>query len=50
VLPTFEPHKGGAGHVTVRCGDRKSQLPMHGNRKQLGKGLVNKILKNLRLK
>jgi mRNA interferase HicA len=38
---TFETHKGGSGHVTVRRGDRKSQLPMHGGRKELGKGLVN---------
>jgi mRNA interferase HicA len=46
----FETHKGGSGHVTVRRGDRKSQLPMHGSRKELGKGLVNKILKDLGLK
>jgi mRNA interferase HicA len=43
---TFETHKSGSGHVTVRRGDRKSQLPMHGSRKDLGKGLVNKILKD----
>jgi mRNA interferase HicA len=36
--------------VTVRRGDRKSQLPMHGSGKELGKGLVNKILKDLGLK
>ncbi len=47
---TFESHKGGSGHLTVRRGDRKSQLPMHGSRKELGKGLVNKILKDLGLK
>jgi mRNA interferase HicA len=47
---TFEAHKGGSGHVTVRRGDRKSQLPMHGSSKELGKGLVNKILKDLGLK
>lgn len=47
---TFETHKGGSGHVTVRRGDRKSQLPMHGSRKELGTGLVNKILKDLGLK
>jgi len=46
---TFETHKGGSGHVTVRRGDRKTQLPMHGN-KELGTGLVNKILKDLGLK
>jgi mRNA interferase HicA len=36
--------------VTVRRGDHKSQLPMHGSRKKLGKGLVDKILKDLGLK
>ncbi|KAB2881169.1 MAG: type II toxin-antitoxin system HicA family toxin [Pseudorhodoplanes sp.] len=44
---TFETHKGGSGHITVRRGDRKTQLPMHGQGKELGKGLVNKILKDL---
>lgn len=47
---TFETHKGGSGHLTVRRGDRKTQLPMHGSHKELGKGLVNKILKDLDLK
>jgi mRNA interferase HicA len=40
---TFETHKSGSGHVTVRRGDRKSQIPMHGGRKELGKGLVNRF-------
>jgi mRNA interferase HicA len=47
---TFENHKGGSGHVTVRRNGLKSQLPTHGSRKELGKGLVNKILKDLGLK
>jgi mRNA interferase HicA len=47
---TFENHKGGSGHVTVRFGDRVSQLPMHGGSKELGTGLVNKIRKDLGLK
>jgi mRNA interferase HicA len=47
---SFETHKGGSGHLTVRRGHRTSQLPMHGSRKELGKGLVNKILKDLGLK
>jgi mRNA interferase HicA len=47
---TFETHKAGSGHITVRRGERKSYLPMHGSRKQLGKGLVAKILKELGLK
>lgn len=47
---TFETHRGGSGHLTVRKGERVSQLPMHGAHKELGKGLVNKILKDLGLK
>jgi mRNA interferase HicA len=47
---TFETHRGGSGHLTVRRGDRRSQLPMHGSRKELGTKLVNKILKDLGLK
>lgn len=47
---TFENHKGGSGHLTVRRGELTSQLPMHGSRKELGTGLVNKILKDLGLK
>jgi mRNA interferase HicA len=47
---TFETHKGGSGHLTVRRGDRKTQLPMHGSRKELGQKLVHKILKDLGLK
>ena len=47
---TFETHKSGSGHMTVRRGDRRTQLLMHGGRKELGTGLVNKILKDLGLK
>jgi mRNA interferase HicA len=47
---TFEQHKGGSGHLTVRRGNRTSQLPMHGHGKELGTGLVNKIKKDLGLK
>lgn len=47
---TFETHRGGSSHLTVRRGDKTSQLPMHGGRKELGTGLVNKILKDLGLK
>jgi len=48
----FENHKGGSGHITVYSpdGTKKSQLPMHGAGKELGTGLVNKILKDLGLK
>lgn len=45
---TFETHKGGSGHLTVRRGDKTSQLPMH-SKKELGTGLRKKILKDLGL-
>jgi len=47
---TFVTHRGGSGHVTVMRGTRRSQLPVHGHGKELGTGLVNKILKDLGLK
>jgi mRNA interferase HicA len=46
---TFEQHKGGSGHLTVIYRGRKSQLPLHGGKKELGTGLVNKIKKDLGL-
>ncbi len=46
---TFKAHRGGGSHLTVRRDDRTAQLPMHG-RKELGTGLINKILKDLGLK
>jgi mRNA interferase HicA len=45
---TFEPGKG--GHLIVRRGDKRSVLPQHGGRKELGTGLTNAILKDLGLK
>jgi mRNA interferase HicA len=47
---TFETKKGGSGHIIVRRGDRKSELPMHGGGKELGTGLLNAIRKQLGLK
>lgn len=47
---TFENHRGGSGHLTVKLGDKKSQLPIHGGSKELGTGLVEKIKKQLGLK
>ena len=41
---------GKGGHLIVRLGSRVSVLPMHGKGKELGTGLVNKILKQLGLK
>ncbi len=47
---TFETKRSGSGHVIVRRGDRRSELPMHSGRKELGTGLVNAIKKQLGLK
>jgi mRNA interferase HicA len=47
---TFEPKKGGSGHLVVRLGDKVTDLPIHGSRKELGTGLVNAIKKQLGLK
>jgi mRNA interferase HicA len=47
---TFETKKGGSVHLVIRRGNRKSELPMHGGRKELGTGLVNAIKKQLGLK
>jgi mRNA interferase HicA len=45
---TFESAKG--GHLLVRRLGRTSVLPQHGGRKELGKGLWHKILKDLDIK
>lgn len=47
---TFKMHRGGSGHITVTLADRSTQLPMHGSRKELGPGLVNRIKRDLGLK
>lgn len=46
----FVNHRGGSGHKSVIRGDRKSVIPVHGSRKELGKKLVTKILKDLEIK
>ncbi len=46
---TFK-RKPGSGHLMVLRGDRVSELPMHGGRKQLGKGLMRKIQRDLGLR
>ena len=46
---TFENHRSGSGHVTVRRDGFVSQLPMHGASRDLGKGLIAKIKKDLDL-
>ena len=43
---SFEQHRGGSGHLTVGLGDKTSQLPMHGSRKELDTKLVAKIKKD----
>ena len=47
---SFETKRSGSGHVIVLRAGRKSELPMHGGNKQLGKGLIEKIKKDLGLK
>lgn len=44
----FELGKG--GHLKVYRGQHRSVLPMHGGGKELGKGLVEAIKKQLGLK
>lgn len=46
---TFET-KSGSGHLIVKLGDKKTDLPIHGHGKELGTGLVNAIKKALGLK
>ena len=41
---------GHGGHQIVRRGDRMSVLPMHGKKKELGTGLVERIKKDLGLR
>ena len=47
---TFETHKGGSGHITVKHGSKTTQIPAHGQGRDMSKGLVHKILKDLGLK
>ena len=45
----FETHKGDSGHLTVVRGKRRSQLPMHGQGREIGKKLEQKIKRDLGL-
>jgi len=47
---TFEIKKSGSGHLVVRRGDAKSELPMHGGSTQFGTGWIDKIKKDPGLK
>lgn len=47
---TFETNKSGSGHIRATLNGRTTELPIHGSRKELGTGLVNKIMKDLGLK
>jgi mRNA interferase HicA len=46
---TFESKPGGSGHLIVKLGNKKTEFPMHGGKKQLGKGLIEEIKKRLGL-
>ncbi|MBL6599055.1 MAG: type II toxin-antitoxin system HicA family toxin [Alphaproteobacteria bacterium] len=39
--------RGKGGHVTAILGERRAIVPTHGGRKELGKGLVRAIYKQL---
>jgi mRNA interferase HicA len=45
---TFTPGRG--GHLTVHLGDKLTDLPMHGQKRDLPTGTVNAIKKALGLK
>ena len=45
----LEPHKSGSSHFKATVGDRIASFPDHGT-KEIGKGLVEKIKKDLGLK
>lgn len=47
---TFETMPSGDGHILVRRGALKADLPIHGSGKELGTGLVQAIKKQLGLK
>jgi mRNA interferase HicA len=44
---TFENHRGGSGHQTVRRGEKKTVISIHGSRQELGKKYVAMVLKQL---
>lgn len=46
---TFEENKGKGGHITIYYRTRKTVMPFHGG-KEIGKGLVHAIKKQLELK
>jgi len=47
---TFETKQGGSGHLIVKLGNKKSEIPMHGANQELKKGLVEGVKKQLGLK
>ena len=47
---TFDTHEGGSGHINVYYNGKRTQLPAHGAGKDLKKGLVEGIKKQLGLK
>lgn len=46
---TFESHKSGSSHFKVTLNDKWTIFPDHGS-KEIGKGLVQKIKKDLGIK
>jgi len=44
---SFDPSRGKGGHIFAALGDKTTVIPQHGSNKELGTGLVRKILKDL---
>lgn len=44
---TFEPSRGRGGHQMVVYNGRVSYIPVHGGKRELGAGLLHRILKDL---
>ena len=47
---TFDQSRGKGGHILAKLNEKTTVVPQHGSRKELGTGLVNKILRDLGLK
>ncbi len=47
---TFDTQQGKSSHIIAHLHGKRTTVPQQGSRKELGTGLVNKILKDLDLK
>jgi mRNA interferase HicA len=46
----IENNRGGTGHRTAYRGNRKTTIPIHGKSRELPKGLIAKIKKDLEIR